>query len=78
MANNVTENDLILYCYEELDQERSSEIDQALQNDPQLQQQYNILKQTMRVLDLGKMSPSQTTVDIIREHSGHHSSLETS
>ncbi len=78
MANNVTEDDLILYCYEELDQERSSEIDQALQNDPQLQHQYNIFKQTMAILDVGKMSPSQTSIDIIREHSGHHSSLETS
>jgi hypothetical protein len=32
----------------------------------------------MQMLDSAKMNPSQTSVDIVREHSSQHSSLETS
>ncbi len=78
MTQTVTENDLILFCYDELDQQRSTEVRKAIKHDAQLMQMYQNLLHTMQFLDLGARNPSQTSIDIIREHSGHHSSLETS
>jgi anti-sigma factor RsiW len=78
MSGNITENDLILYCYNELDQSRKQEIEQHLADDANLKHQYLSLRQTMQMLDSAKMNPSQTSVDIVREHSSQHSSLETS
>lgn len=78
MNKNVTENELILYCYEELDQKRANEIAEIIQQNSKIRQQYQALTQTMRMLDSAKLNPSQTSVDIIREHSGNYSSLETS
>lgn len=78
MTSTVTENDLILFYYKELDQQRSAEIRNALLNDEHLSANYQELVQALQLLNKAFMNPSQTSVDIIREHSGHYSSLETS
>ena len=78
MNGDFTENDLILYHYNELEQNRRQEIEDHLATDTNLKAHYQSLLQTTLMLDKAKMNPSQTSVDIIREHSGYFSSLETS
>lgn len=78
MNQNFTDNDLLRFYYNETDVEEGKAIEQALENDFQLKQKYEGLCCTFDKMEQAFMEPSETTIDIIREHSGHFSSLETS
>lgn len=78
MNRNFTQEDLIRYYYDEMNAEEAQNLKAALKNDQALRQQFDTLSQTCQKLDDAFLNPSETSVDIIREHSGHFSSLETS
>lgn len=78
MRQNFTENDLIRFYYGECSDDENICIQRALENDFKLKQQYEGLKQVTQMLDKFEKSPNDTSVEIIREHSDHFSSLETS
>jgi len=78
MARHYTYNDLIRYHYNETEPEETSAIEQSLRQNTALRQQYESICKTSDMLDQALMEPTDTTVDIIREHSGYFSSLETS
>lgn len=78
MNRNFTQEDLIRYYYDEMNAEEAQNLKVALKNDEALRHQFDTLSQTYQKLDDAFLSPSETSVDIIREHSGHFSSLETS
>ena len=78
MNRKFTETDLIRYYYNETNPVENKRIVNALKEEPNLRKQYDSLRQTLDMLDGARMEPSDTTIDIIREHSGHFSSLETS
>ncbi len=78
MNKSFTQNDLLRFYYNETDYGETKAVEKALENDFKLKQQYQTLCQTLDKIDQAYMEPSETTIDIIREHSGHFSSLETS
>ncbi len=78
MNRKFTQNDLIRYYYNETDEAETKAIREALMENSHLRQQYDNFYRTFEVLDKAFMEPDETSVDIIREHSAHFSSLETS
>lgn len=78
MRQSFTENDLICFYYGELPEDENARIRKAIENDFKLKQQYEHLKQVTQMLDKVEKFPNETSVEIIREHSDHSSSLETS
>ncbi|MBP7512304.1 MAG: hypothetical protein KA981_10255 [Bacteroidia bacterium] len=69
MAQDYTENDLILYLYKELNEAETKELESALLVNPQLQTLFNNLKAGMAVLNQLEAEPSQTSIDLILEYS---------
>ena len=71
MPNNYTQDDLILFIYDELTEKEKFSIQKALETDAELFKVYHSLLQVVGSLDTLNYEPSASTVDIILEHSHH-------
>ncbi len=69
MANNYTENELLLYLYNELSELESAQIESALLSNSSLQNSLSKLKEGMAVLEKLGAEPSPTTIELIMEYS---------
>ena len=63
--HNFTQEDLLLYLYNETSPSRTAEIKTALESDFTLREQYEELVSAQNRLETLKMSPSQQTIDNI-------------
>ncbi|MFY8019784.1 MAG: anti-sigma factor family protein [Bacteroidia bacterium] len=68
MSENYSENQLLLYIYDEMDAEEKSAMEKELQVNPQLQKRLLEFKQNIKMLDELESEPSQSSIDIILEH----------
>ena len=79
MKQNFTQEQLILYVYDELRPEVVKALETELKTNVQLQEELKSLKSTMNLLDQVKSSPSKTNIKIILEESRSSTgSFETS
>jgi hypothetical protein len=69
MENNYTYTDILQYIYNELDDEKSSMIENALQENVELREDYEQTIKTLGLLDRLSENPSPTTIDLIVEYS---------
>ncbi len=69
MENNYTQIDILQYIYNELDNEKSIIIEDALQDDVELREEYEQTIKVLGLLDRLSENPSPTTIDIIVEYS---------
>ncbi len=69
MANNYTENDLLLYLYNELSPTEKAQIESAILSSSSLQNSLSNLKEGMLVLEKLGAEPSPTSIDLIMEYS---------
>jgi hypothetical protein len=76
MSENYSENQLLLYIYDEMDAEEKSAMDAELQVNPQLQKRFLVFKQTIKMLDELETEPSESSIEIIMEHARKLNNLE--
>lgn len=69
MENNYSNIDILQYIYNELDDEKSMIIENALQDDVELREEYEQNIKILGMLDRLSENPSPTTVDILVEYS---------
>lgn len=69
MANNYTENELLLYLYNELSELESAQIESALLSNSSLQNSLSKLKEGIAVLEKLGAEPSPTSIELIMEYS---------
>ena len=69
MEHNYSHNDILQYIYNELDNEKSSIIECALQDDVELREDYEQTVKILGLLDRLSENPSPTTIDLIVEYS---------
>jgi len=69
MENNYSYNDILQYIYNELDNEQSSVIENALHEDVELREDYEQTIKILGMLDRLSENPSPTTIDLIVEYS---------
>ncbi len=63
--HNFTQEDLLLYLYNETSPAQSAEIKAALETDWSLREKFEVITSAQQKLETLKMSPSQQTVDNI-------------
>lgn len=63
--HNFTQEDLLLYLYNETSPEQTAEIKAALETDWSLREKFEVISSAQQKLEALKMSPSQQTVDNI-------------
>jgi len=78
MKKTFTEDDLIRFIYDEVSQSEKMDIQQAIESDEKLREQFLNTMKVIKEMDGFSMNPSESTVDIIIEHSHHSSPMETS
>jgi hypothetical protein len=71
MIPTFTQEDLILYYYKELSDEKNEAMQIALKSDRKLHNQYQQLLVLMAKLDTTKLEPSAGTLDRIMEFAKH-------
>jgi hypothetical protein len=69
MENIYSHNDILQYIYNELDNEQSAVIENALQEDAELREDYEQTVKILGMLDRLSENPSPTTIDLIVEYS---------
>ena len=70
---NFTTEDLLVFMYNEMESEKSNQLEKALQNDWALQQKYNVLIEAQeRLYRTPLCSPRATTVDNILRYAELH------
>lgn len=69
MTQNFTFNDLILYYYKELPQDKAEAIQIALEFDASLKEEYKSIQEITSLLDKEKKSPSAFSVNYILKYS---------
>lgn len=60
--HNFTQEDLLLYLYNEISPAKSEQIKQALESDFTLREKFEVLSSAQKRLEALKMSPSQQTI----------------
>ena len=69
---HITQDDLLQYLYKELSPERTSQIQQLLENDNELRDRLTVLKAAKNRLEKIKLiSPDERSVDNIFNYSEH-------
>ena len=68
MLKSYTPDDLLLLIYNELSEPEKLDLMQAMEQDPQLHQIYQMLLQTVASLDTLNLEPHPSSVEIILEH----------
>ena len=76
MIANFTQEDLIRFLYGECDPMESKLIENALELNWDLSQQYLELLSSKKLLDSVQFDPAQSSVDLILKHSRNTSALE--
>ncbi len=76
MSENYSENQLLLYIYDEMDAEEKSAIDAELQVNPQLQKRLIEFKQTIKMLDELEVEPSESSIEMIMEQARKLNNIE--
>lgn len=71
MQLNYTEDYLILFIYNELSEAEHLAVQQAIDSNPILKNKFIQLLEVVGRLNTFTMEPSQSTIDIIVEHSLH-------
>jgi len=71
MPNKYTQDDLILFIYDELTEKEKFNIQKALETSPELNKEYHSLLQVVGSLDSLSYEPNPSSVEIILEHSHH-------
>ena len=66
--HNFTQEDLLLYLYNETSQKQTVEIKAALETDWSLREKFEELKLAQKNLETLQMSPSQQTIDNILKY----------
>ncbi|OYU96020.1 MAG: hypothetical protein CFE21_06305 [Bacteroidetes bacterium B1(2017)] len=69
MANTYTENDLLLYLYNEMSPEEAKSLELELTSNTNLQASLKNLKAGMAVMDKLEAEPSPTSIELILEYS---------
>ena len=72
MADSYTQDDLILFIYNELTEKENFSIRMALETDPELYITYHQLLQVIGNLDTLNFEPDPSSVELVLEHSSHH------
>lgn len=67
MNKTTTQNDLLLYAYNESDMKDSDRIQRAIDGDPLIEEEYREINETLEILDQGKVSPSDSVIKKILE-----------
>jgi hypothetical protein len=62
MNKTTTQQDLILYAYNESDLKDSDRIQRSIDGDPIVQGDFNEIVDTLNTLDEGKVQPSEDTI----------------
>ena len=73
---NYTTEDLLLYLYRETSDKESANIREALENDWDLKEKYDVLKNSMLALDKMIESPRPESIKAILSYAGVHSPVE--
>jgi len=76
MISIYTQEDLILYIYNELPEMKKASVAKAIENDSELKRQYVILLETVNTLNTAYAEPSNASIEIILRHS-EGTALET-
>jgi hypothetical protein len=73
MKNNITQNDLLRYMYnEDITAEEKHHIDYALKNNWELKYQYDAMQQILDVLNLFDMRPPHpSSVKVVMRHNNN-------
>ena len=71
MPSTYTDEKLLLYIYNELSPKENQVVQYMLQHDAEMNQRFQELQSTLTQLDFISLEPSQTSIDIILEHSDH-------
>ena len=71
MLKSYTQDDLILFIYNELSEKEQFQIRKALESDSELFTNYHTLLQVVGSLDTLNFDPHPSSVEIILEHSHH-------
>ena len=73
---NYTTEDLLLYLYRETSDKESASIREALENDWDLKEKYDVLKNSMLALDRMIESPRAESIKAILNYAGISSPVE--
>lgn len=76
MAKTFTQNDVLLYLYNELPADQINAIEVALTQETDLLQFYYQSLETMKSLDGLIVEPNPTIISILNEEAANHNSLE--
>jgi hypothetical protein len=76
MVKKFTQNDVILYLYNELATDLIKPLEEALSQDAELLQFYYHSLDAMKALDELVVEPNATIVSILNEEAANHNSLE--
>jgi hypothetical protein len=71
MPKSYTQDDLILFIYNELPENEKFSVQKALDSNPELYKTYHMLLQVVGSLDSLNYEPHPTSIEIILEHSQH-------
>ncbi len=69
MNKTYTKDDILLYIYNEIEEDKRWEIEQAIQNDAELKSFYSESMQVLNRLNTLNDSPSPTIISILGEES---------
>lgn len=69
MKQTITQNDLLLYAYNELDEHRTQLISSAILQDNTLAEQFQEIIDTVDIMDGALLKPNPTSLQIILEES---------
>ena len=76
MAKTFTQNDVLMYIYNELPTDQIKAIEIALSQESDLLQFYYQSLETMKSLDSLIVDPNPTIISILNEEAANHNSLE--
>ena len=65
MNKKSTQKDLLRYAYNETDLHDADSIQRSIDGDPLVQQDFNEIVDVIKILDGGKVQPSQESIDKI-------------
>lgn len=69
MTQTITQNDLLLYAYNELDEHRTQLVTSAVIQDPILADQLQEILDSLDIMDEALLKPNPTSLQIILEES---------
>jgi len=76
MQKDFTQNDLLKYLYAETDIVNSFMIEQALNSNFELKEDFTVFNKSKELLDEVKLSPSKASIDLILAYSRKSVSFE--